>query len=306
MVRACVSPHSKQARLPMLGFAPMSAPQIFDRVSVRRNRDRAASGFTAHAFLYDEVASRLIERLQLIQRPFPTALVLGARTGGFAASLAGQFGIQTCLQAEASPQMLAEAQGPRVVADEEWLPFADASLDLIISPLSLHTCNDLPGVLAQARRALKPDGLFLGALFGLGTLAPLRDAFLAAEAALGVGSSPHVAPFTEVRDAGGLLQRAGFALPVADAEPITVTYENPLRLLADLRGMGEANALQDRSRLTLRRGVLFEALQRLSGQPIPFEIIFLAGWAPDASQQQPLAPGSGQVSLAKTLGTTVR
>ena len=165
------------------------------------------------------------------------------------------------------------------MADEEFLPFADASLDLVISPLTLHTTNDLPGALAQIRRVLKPDGLLLAGLFALGTLAPLRDAFLAAEAALGQGSSPHVAPFTDVRDGGALLQRAGFALPVADAESVTVTYQNPMRLLADLHGMGEASVLAGRSRQNLRRDVLFETVQRLAGQAIPFEIVFLTGWA---------------------------
>ena len=280
----------------------MTAPEIFDRRLVRRRRDRAAPGFAEYSFLYDEVCSRLVERLALINRQFPRTLVLGARTGGLAAELRGRPDIETLVQADLSPGMLAAGQGPRLAADEEWLPFAEASLDLVISPLSLHTVNDLPGALAQVRRALKPDGLFLGAMFGLGTLAPLRDAFLAAESALGVGSSPHVAPFTEVRDAGGLLQRAGFALPVADAEPITVTYENPMRLLADLRGMAEANVLRDRSRQTLRRDVLLDAVARLAGETIPFEIVFLAGWAPDADQQQPLSPGSGQVSLTKVLG----
>jgi len=279
----------------------MTAPEIFDRRQIRRRRERAAAGFADHSFLYDEVCGRLAERLALINRQFPRALVLGARTGGLAAELQGCSGIETLVQADLSPGMLAEGQGPRVAADEEWLPFADASLDLVISPLSLHTVNDLPGALAQIRQALKPDGLFLGAMFGVGTLAPLRDAFLAAESALDVGSSPHVAPFTEVRDAGGLLQRAGFALPVADAEPVTVTYENPMRLLADLRGMAETNVLQGRSRQGLRRDVLLDAVARLAGETIPFEIVFLAGWAPDAGQQQPLAPGSGRVSLRDAL-----
>ena len=279
----------------------MSTPQIFDRRLVRTRRERAAAAFADYSFLYDEVATRLVERLELIQRPFPKAMVLGARTGGTAKRLAGRFGIETLVQTEFSQAMMAQTNGARVVADEELLPFADASLDLVVSPLSLHTTNDLPGALAQIRRALKPDGLFLAGLFGLGTLLPLRDAFMAVEAELGQGSGPRVAPFTDVRDGGALLQRAGFALPVADAESITVTYENPMRLLADLRGMGEASVLQERSRAGLRRSVLFGAMQRLAGQTIPFEVVFLTGWAPDASQQQPLAPGSGRVSLAKTL-----
>jgi NADH dehydrogenase [ubiquinone] 1 alpha subcomplex assembly factor 5 len=201
-----------------------SAPQIFDRHLVRARRQRAAAAFSEFSFLYDEVCSRLVERLELIQRTFPHTLVLGARTGGMAERLRGRFGVEALVQADSAAAMVRATNGFNVVADEEWLPFADAAFDLVVSPISLHTTNDLPGALAQIRRALKPDGLFLGALFGVGTLAPLREAFLAAEAELGSGSSPHVAPFTEVRDAGALLQRAGFALPVADAEPITVTY----------------------------------------------------------------------------------
>lgn len=281
----------------------MIAPIIFDRALLRARRERAAASFDDFAFLYDQVCERLAERLSLMQRAFPRALVLGARTGSMAERLQGRFGIETLVQAEFSAEMARQQPGKAsIVADEEFLPIADASLDLVVSPLSLHTTNDLPGALAQIRRALKPDGLLLAGMFGLGTLAPLRDAFLAAEAELGQGASPHVAPFTDVRDGGSLLQRAGFALPVADAETITVTYQNPMRLLADLRGMGESNVLVNRSRQALRRDVLFGAVQRLAGEVIPFEIVFLTGWAPHESQQQPLAPGSGRVSLAATIG----
>ncbi len=279
----------------------MTPPQIFDRSLVRLRRDRAAESFSDFSFLYDEIFARLIERLELIKRSFGRALVLGARTGTVANSLSGRFGIESLVLAESSSAMLARTTGSRVVVDEEWLPFADRTFDLVVSPVTLHTTNDLPGVLAQVRRILKPDGLFLGALFGVGTLAPLRSAFLAAEASLGVGASPHVAPFTEVRDAGALLQRAGFALPVADAETIPVTYRNPLRLFADLRGMAESSALTSRSRLGLRRSVLMAVLQLIEGQKIPFEIVYVAGWAPDASQQQPLERGSGRVPLSEAL-----
>jgi NADH dehydrogenase [ubiquinone] 1 alpha subcomplex assembly factor 5 len=279
----------------------MTPPQIFDRTLVRLRRERSAGSFSDFSFLYDEISMRLIERLELIKRRFERALVLGARTGDAAKHLAGRFGIETLVLAESSAGMLKQADGHRVVADEEWLPFADGVFDLVVSPVSLHTTNDLPGSLAQIRRILKPDGLFLGAVFGIGTLAPLRDAFLEVEANLGVGASPHVAPFTEVRDAGGLLQRAGFALPVADAETIPVTYRNPLRLLADLRGMGESNALAGRSRLGLRRSVLMSVLAQIEAQTMPFEIVYLAGWAPDPSQQQPMARGSGQMPLSVAL-----
>jgi NADH dehydrogenase [ubiquinone] 1 alpha subcomplex assembly factor 5 len=279
----------------------MTPPQIFDRSLVRLRRDRAAESFSDFSFLYDEIFARLVERLELIKRSFGRALVLGARTGTVAKSLSGRFGIESLVLAESSFAMLNRTTGSRVVVDEEWLPFADGAFDLVISPVSLHTANDLPGVLAQVRRILKPDGLFLGAVFGVGTLAPLRSAFLAAEASLGVGASPHVAPFTEVRDAGALLQRAGFALPVADAETIPVTYRNPLRLFADLRGMAESSALTSRSRLGLRRSVLMAVLQQIEGQEIPFEIVYVAGWAPHASQQQPLERGSGRVPLSEAL-----
>jgi len=168
----------------------MTAPHIFDRDLVRTRRQRAAAEFSDFSFLYDEVCARIAERMELIKRTFSRTLVLGARTGGMASELAGRFGIETLVQAESAEDMLRESDGLQVVADEEWLPFADEAFDLVVSPISLHTTNDLPGALAQVRRALKPDGLFLGAIFGIGTLAPLRDALLAAEAGLGIGSSP--------------------------------------------------------------------------------------------------------------------
>ena len=198
----------------------------------------------------------------------------------------------------------------RVAADEEALPFADASLDLVVSALALQGVNDLPGVLVQIRRALKPDGLFMAALFGGDTLSELRQSFAQAEAEIEGGASPRVAPFADVRAMGALLQRAGFALPVTDTERITVRYASLLSLLRDLRRMGATNALAERRRLPLRRATLLRAME-IYGERFAdpdgkvratFEIVWVSGWAPDASQQQPLRPGSAKTRLADALG----
>ena len=198
----------------------------------------------------------------------------------------------------------------RVAADEEALPFADASLDLVVSALALQGVNDLPGVLVQIRRALKPDGLFMAALLGGDTLSELRQSFAQAEAEIEGGASPRVAPFADVRAMGALLQRTGFALPVTDTERITVRYASLLSLLRDLRRMGATNALAERRRLPLRRPTLLRAME-IYGERFAdpdgkvratFEIVWVSGWAPDASQQQPLRPGSAKTRLADALG----
>ena len=198
----------------------------------------------------------------------------------------------------------------RVAADEEALPFADASLDLVVSALALQGVNDLPGVLVQISRALKPDGLFMAALFGGDTLSELRQSFAQAEAEIEGGASPRVAPFADVRAMGALLQRTGFALPVTDTERITVRYASLLSLLRDLRRMGATNALAERRRLPLRRPTLLRAME-VYGERFAdpdgkvratFEIVWVSGWAPDASQQQPLRPGSAKTRLADALG----
>lgn len=285
-----------------------TAPEIFDRALVRRRRTRAAGQFQTADFLLREIADRLAERLDDLSGRFETALALGARGGLARDVLAGRGGITTLIEADVAPAALAPG-GLRLAADGERLPFADGALDLVFASADLHVANDVPGALAQIRRALRPDGLFLGAIFGPATLAPLRRAFLEAEAALDAPASPHVTPFIDIRDAAGLLQRAGFALPVADTETITVSYGDPFRLLSDLRAMGEANPLVTRARQPMRRAVLMQAIERLQtlalGEDgrlaIPFEIVFLAGWAPAATQQQPLQRGSGEVSLVDAL-----
>ena len=265
--------------------------RIFDRALVRKHRDRAAPLFAAHDFLLREVAERLADRLDDVTRRFPMALDLGCHTGEIAATLGGRGGIETLVQCDLSPEMATRAAKrgrPTLVADEEWLPFAPASFDLVISCLSLHWVNDLPGTLVQIRRALKPDGLFLAALFGAGTLAELRQSLLDAELAEENGASPRVSPFADVRDLGGLMQRAGFALPVVDADTITVSYADPMRLLADLRGMGEANAVAEQRKGLTRRATLLHAIrtyqERFTGRdgrmPATFQVMTLTGWAP--------------------------
>lgn len=282
---------------------------VFDRALVRRHRQRAAADFAAHDFLVREVAERLAERLADVKREFSAALVLGAHGGRVAAALA-PFGIATVVQTDLAPAML-PAAGPRAVADEEWFPFADGKFDLVVSCLALHWVNDLPGALIQIRRALQPDGLFLAALLGGSTLTELRQAWLAAEAEAG-GASPRVSPFADLGDLAGLLQRAGFALPVADADTLTATYADPLALMRELRGMGEANAVALRRTTPTPRGLLLAAARayhdRFAGAdgrvPATFQVLYAAGWAPSADQPRPAKRGSATTRLADALGTT--
>ncbi|MGE5547085.1 MAG: methyltransferase domain-containing protein [Solirubrobacterales bacterium] len=290
----------------------MSDHRIFDRALVRKRRDRAAANFASHDFLVREAAERIADRLLDVTRTFPVALDLGCHTGELAATLMGRGGIQTLVQADLSPAMAGRAAAnghPSLAADEEWLPFADASFDLVMSVLSLHWVNDLPGALVQIRRVLKPDGLFVGALLGGETLKELRQALSEAEIAEEGGLSPRVSPFADVPDVGRLLQRAGFTLPVADSETLTVRYGDPMRLMADLRGMGETNAVADQRKGLTRRATLFQALSRYAAlflgedgrMPATFQIVTMTGWAPHPSQPQPLKPGSATQSLAAAL-----
>ena len=283
---------------------------IFDRALLVRRRDRAAAGARDHDFLLRRAVDDIVERLAVVRRSFATAVVLGAHHGVLGARLRSIESIGQVIEADASPAMLARCGGPCVLADEELLPFADASLDLVVSALSLHLVDDLPGTLVQVRRALQPDGLFLGAMLGGRTLFELREAFLAAESELEGGASPRVAPFADVRDAGHLLQRAGFALPVADSDTLTVTYPTPLHLMRDLKGMGASNMLVARRRTPLRRGTLVRAAEIYAARfgapsgrvPATFEIVTMTGWVPHESQQKPLQPGSARGRLADALG----
>jgi SAM-dependent methyltransferase len=286
-------------------------PHIFDRRLLTARRDRAARTAAGHDFLLAHVADEIVERLSAIKRTFPVALDLGAHHGLLGRRLRRLPGIEFVIDMDAAPRMLAQCEGPCVQADEEALPFADGSLDLVVSGLALHFVNDLPGTLLQIRRILKPDGLLLAAMLGGSTLRELRTALLAAEADIEGGASPRVAPFADVRDLGGLLQRAGFALPVADAETLTVSYPDPLALMRELRAMGATNVMLQRSRAPLRRATLARALEVYAERfalpdgrvPATFEIVTLTGWAPHESQQQPLRPGSAKARLADALGT---
>jgi SAM-dependent methyltransferase len=289
----------------------MSDMAPFDRAAVRRRRDRAAPGFAAHDFLFRAVAERLVDRLDDVTHRFPVALEVGCRTGLIGPDVIGRGGVTTWIGCELSPAMATLAPAPVLVGDEERLPIADGAVDLILAPLSLHWVNDLPGALVQMRRALRPDGLLLAALFGGATLSELREALLAAEATETGGAHPRVSPMTDLRDLGGLLQRAGFALPVIDAEMLTVSYPDALALMRDLRGMGETNATVARCRHPTRRAVLARAAAEYAQRAAEpdgrvtarFEVLYATGWAPHPRQQRPLRPGSAQARLADALAT---
>lgn len=284
----------------------MSAPRPFEPRLVRARKRRAAAGFRETAFLHQRVVADLADRLEAIPRPFAPVLALGGD------GLFSQEVRQRPVLTERLGEILeADVAGGNVVLDPEASPFADASFDLIVSPLVLHTVNDVPGALIQLRRALKPDGLLLASLFGGDTLTELRTSLLAAESELTGGAGARVAPFADLQDLAALLQRAGFALPAADRDVVTVRYAEPMRLLADLRGMGETAALSERHPRALSRRVLARAFEiyreRFSDADgrirATFEILTATGWAPHESQQQPLKPGSAKTRLADALNT---
>ncbi len=288
------------------------APLIFDRALIRRRRRRAATLGPA-TFLLDRVAAELAERLAAVLRRFDVAVDLGTPGEAVRTALVGLGSLGTLIAVDALAERGArrDARMQKVVADEEVLPFREASLDLVVSALALQFVNDLPGVLVQIRRALRPDGLLLAALIGGETLTELRQSFVAAEVELEGGASPRVAPFVDVRAAGDLLQRAGFALPVADADRYTLRYGSPFELMYELRRMAAANALVERRRTPLRRATLMRMVeiyrQKFADADgrvrATFDIVWLSGWAPHPDQQQPLRPGSAKVRLADALGT---
>jgi SAM-dependent methyltransferase len=291
-----------------------SPPILFDRALHRRRLERAAPGYATADFLKQRAAQDAVARLEVIMRRFPLAVDLGARHGAFRAALAESDAaakIDLLIETDLSETMLKDRPGPRLVMDEELSAFAPESLDLAVSTLALHWTNDLVGSLIQIRRSLKPDGLFIGSMLGGATLTELRQCLLEAEAEISGGAGLRVSPFADAFDAAALLQRAGFALPVADVDSVTVRYADPLALLRDLRAMGETNVLRERPRRPLTRRVLLRALelyaQRFSGPDgkvtATFEILTLTGWAPHESQQKPLKPGSAKMRLADALGT---
>lgn len=285
---------------------------VFDRPLVRRRRDRAIPGYAEFAFLEETVAGRVAERLEDIRRRFPLAVELGARSGALGRLLRASGKVDTLIQTDLSPiwAQARSADGPAAAVDEEALPFADGSLDAVFGALSLHWVNDLPGALSQIRRALKPDGLLLAAMLGGDTLVELRDALYEAETEVTGGVSPRVSPFADLRDAAGLLQRAGFALPVADADTIPVTYQTAFHLMRDLKGMGESNAVLERRRQPSPRALFARAAEIYAARfaapdgrvPARFQVLYLTAWAPSADQPKPLRPGSATARLAGALG----
>ncbi len=286
----------------------MSGPAIFDRTLLRARQQRART-LGAETFLIDRVAAELGERLSAVLRQFDRAVDLGTPTDALRRVLAASGKVATVIAA--MPHVGPRDASLSVAADEEALPFADGSLDLVVSALALQFVNDLPGTLIQIRRALKPDGLLLAALIGGDSLTELREAFAQAESEVEGGVSPRVAPFADLRALGALLQRAGFALPVVDSDRLTVRYDSVFALMRDLRRMGATNVLTERRRTPLRRMTL-QRLAEIYARRFAdadgrlratFEIAWLSGWAPHESQQKPLKPGSAAQRLADALGT---
>ncbi|MCO6051708.1 class I SAM-dependent methyltransferase [Mesorhizobium sp. RP14(2022)] len=280
---------------------------VFDLDALRAHKRRALKQAQPGAdFLMAHAAEELGDRLATVSRRFDRAATIFCNSPHAAQVLRESGKVEEVIRVEADEALLNGEPG--IVALPETVPFEPASLDLAVSLLSLHEVNDLPGLLVQIRRALKPDGLFLACMAGAGTLSELRESLLAAESELG-GVSPRVSPFVEVRDAGGLLQRAGFALPVSDADTLTVRYDSLLGLANDLRAMGASNALAERSRQPMSRALLYRAAQ-IYGERFAdpdgrvrasFTLLWMSGWAPAASQPKPLKPGSATVSLAEAL-----
>lgn len=290
--------------------SPSTIPDVFDRHLLHRRRERAAATLDAHSFLLERVADDFVERLSAIRRRFSSGIDLGAHQGLLGRRLLTENALDYLISVDPVAALLARCAGCCIQGDVTAVPVADEQADLAVSALALHLVNDLPGALIQIRRILKPDGLFLGALLGGATLTELRQAFLAAETECEGGASPRVAPFSDVRDLGGLLQRAGFALPVVDSDVVTVTYATPLHLMRELRGMGATNMLTHRRRTFLRRQTLARACEiyaeRFSNPGgrirATFEIITLTAWAPHPDQQKPLKPGSATARLSDALG----
>jgi SAM-dependent methyltransferase len=270
--------------------AAQTAPILFDRALLRARQARAAR-LGAATFLLDRVVEDLLERLGAVLRDFTDVADVGSPGGALAAALSQRF------------------SGPSHVdllgAEHERLALAPETLDLAVSALALQFVNDLPGVLAQIRRALKPDGLLLAAMIGGDTLTELRQSFAAAEAECEGGVSPRVAPFADLRDIGALLQRAGLALPVTDVDRVVVRYDSAFALMADLRRMGATNILIERRRTATRRATMLRMAQIYSERfadadgriRATFDLVWLSGWAPHESQQKPLQPGSAKASL---------
>lgn len=284
-----------------------AAHLVFDPALVLARRRRTFGAPNAD-FLLQRTAEDLADRLGAVLRSFDKAYDLGTPGEQVQQALASRRVSLTPL--ESDPQLAGSRVGAQLMPSPEALGLEVESANLIVSGLFLHHINDLPGLLAQTRRALRPDGLFLASFLGGTSLTELRQSFLAAETAITGGASPRVAPFVDLREAGSLLQRAGFALPVVDSDVVTVRYADVFGLMRDLRAMGLSNALAERSRKNLRRDVLFAMAEHYKQHfadadgriRASFEIVYVSGWAPHESQQKPLKPGSAQRHLSEVLG----
>ncbi|MCW4590315.1 methyltransferase domain-containing protein [Gluconacetobacter entanii] len=287
----------------MAHITVMETPIIFDRHAVRLHRDRACTTLGRIQPIVQAAADRLLDRLDDTTHRFSHALDIGGR--GVTAPMLRARGLDV-VATDLSPALCARETVPCVCMDEEWLPFGAATFDLVIANLSLHWVNDLPGTLVQIRNILRPDGLFLACMPILPTLAPLRQALAGAEHDLLGGASARVSPFPGLRDCAALLQRAGFALPVADSDVIPLAYRAPLALLQDLRDAGETNALDQRHRACPPAALFPAALARLprdaqGNVAMPLHVAIMTGWAPAATQPKPLKPGQFTTSLKDAL-----
>ncbi len=280
---------------------------LFDRQLLQKRRQRALkqASLTKCDYLLNYVIEDIIDRISIIKRVFPLALNYGCHTNQLSQSLAKLDQVGSIISTDSLLKITQTLPSPRVVADEEFFPFVNSSFDLIISPLNLQWINDLPGTLTQIFKGLKPDGVFIGATLGQKSLWELRHCLLQAEEELLGGASPRVAPFADIKDLGHLLQRAGFTLPVTDRDVLKVTYPTTTQLMHEIRQMGAANNLINRSKKTVQRA-LFQRVEELYHQHFAqqpgkitatFEVIYLSGWAPHPEQQKPLRPGSAKVSL---------
>ena len=290
-----------------------NAIEVFDCETLVRNKQRAAKNIENHNFLFNWALDNTHDRLEIIKRDFPQTALIGARHSKTVAErIKIGKNIRNLTILDTSPSLLDQQTETKITITEEFLPLPPQSLDMIISNLELHSINDVPGMLIQIKQALKPDGLFIATLFGGDTLTELRQCIAQAEVSIYGGISPHIFPFADKQQMGSVMQRAGFALPVIDSDIITVTYNDIFKLMTDIRGMGEGNAVKARDKKPLSRAVLMEAArlyqERFSDPDgrirATFEIIFLLGWAPHDSQQKPLRPGSAKTELATALGTT--
>ncbi len=277
----------------------MAVPEIFDRTLRRIRRDRAARHWDEHAFLQQRMAGELLQRLDTVQREFSRVLILGYVSDAFTSRLRDKR--LDVVTADASQRLAARAGG--VQCDEDRLPFRDASFDLVLAAGTLDTVNDLPGALTLIRRCLKPDGLFLAGFLGAGSLPVLRAAMMQADLASN-RAAPRIHPQIDIRAAGDLLGRAGFALQVADGESVEVRYSGFAQLIADLRGSANGSLLRGPALSQTAYAAAhaaFEA-QAIGGRIAEhFEIVYMTGWSPAPDQPKPAARGSGSASLADAL-----